>query len=105
MTKLLFLILMLIVLVVGGIFLQIFLSNRESKWLGLILPATTFLVTLLNVIFMPATGSVLQDILYSLGILIVANIPTGILLAIYFACREKIKKASQIDKMKIHDLE
>ena len=30
-------------LLVGGVLLQIFLSRRESRWPGLVLPALTFL--------------------------------------------------------------
>ena len=32
-----------VVLIVGGVLLQIFLSRRKSKWPGLILPLLTFL--------------------------------------------------------------
>lgn len=35
-----------LVLIVGGVALQIFLSRRKSKWLGLILPLLTFLYAL-----------------------------------------------------------
>ena len=37
----------LLVFVVGGVLLQIFLSRRESRWPGLILPLLTFLSSLL----------------------------------------------------------
>ena len=39
-----------------------------------------------------------------LASLILGNIPTVILLAIYFACREKFRKRSELDKMNISDL-
>jgi hypothetical protein len=35
---------------------------------------------------------------------LVANIPTVIIIVIYFACREKFKKNKEIDKMNIQDL-
>lgn len=105
MRKLLFLILMLIVILGVSIFLQIFLSKKENKWYGLILPGITMIVSLFYCMNIMATGSFVQDIILIVTTLLLANIPTGILLIIYFACREKIKKASQIDKMKIHDLE
>ncbi|MDF2472781.1 MAG: hypothetical protein K0R21_563 [Anaerocolumna sp.] len=38
-----------LILLIGGIFLQIFLSKRKSKWFGLILPSITFLYSLLIV--------------------------------------------------------
>ena len=93
----------LIVFVVGGILLQIFLSKRESKWPGLILPLLSFLYSLVMA---------LSAVAYNGGIpwgpilasLILGNIPTVILLAIYFACREKFRKRSELDKMHINDL-
>ncbi len=39
-----------------------------------------------------------------LGTLVVGNIPTVVLLAIYVACREKQRKRSELDKMEIDDL-
>ena len=40
----------LAVFLVGGVLLQIFLSKRESKWPGLVLPAISFLWSLLFII-------------------------------------------------------
>ena len=39
-----------------------------------------------------------------LGTLVLGNIPTVILLAIYFACREKQGRDREQDKMRIEDL-
>ena len=50
--------LFLLAALVGGIFLQIFLSRRESRWPGLVLPLLTFLLSLLNVLNIADTGSV-----------------------------------------------
>ena len=44
-------------------------------------------------------------LIYFLFLLILGNIPTLILLAVYFVCREKFRKRNQIEKMKIQDLE
>lgn len=44
----------LLALLVGGIFLQIYLSRRESRWPGLVLPMLTFLCSLVNVLNMQA---------------------------------------------------
>lgn len=91
---------------VGAIFLQIFLSKKESKWYGLILPAITCILALFSgPIMLFSTGDILQDIITFVVVFILANIPTYILLAIYFACRSSINKKQDIDKMKIHDLE
>lgn len=92
------------VFVVGGILLQIYLSKQESKWPGLIMPGLMFLSSLtlvLNVAAMNDTGAVIATIL---SVLITGNIPTLILLAIYFACRRRRKKHSEMDKMNIDDL-
>lgn len=101
------LILLLIVLLVfgvGGILLQIFLSRRESRWPGLVLPLLTFLQSFLSVLSVVDTGSVSQNILLVLTALLVGNIPTLVLLAIYWAAREKIRVKAQMDKMHIDDL-
>ena len=93
----------LIVFVVGGILLQIFLSKRESKWPGLILPLLSFLYSLVMALSATAYNGGIPwgPILASL---VLGNIPTVILLAIYFACREKFRKRSELDKMNISDL-
>ena len=92
-----------LVLLVGGVALQIFLSRRKSKWLGLILPLLTFLYALaltLNVTSIDGAfpwGALLAAFL-------LGNIPTLVLLAIYWAVREKFRVRDQIDKMNIDDL-
>ena len=88
---------------IGLVVLQVFLSKRESKWPGLILPLLSFLYSLVMA---------LSAVAYNGGIpwgpilasLILGNISTVILLAIYFACREKFRKRSELDKMHISDL-
>ena len=93
----------LLVFVVGGVLLQIFLSRREARWPGLILPLLTFLYSLVMA---------LSAVAYAGGIpwgpilasLLLGNIPTVILLAIYAACREKGRKKKAVDRMNIQDL-
>ena len=90
-------------LLVGGVLLQISLSRRESRWPGLVLPALTFLYSLamaLNVASIDGQfpwGALLAS-------LAMGNIPTVVLLAIYAAGRERLKKRREIDKMQIDDL-
>ncbi len=93
----------LTVLVVGGVLLQVFLSKREGRWPGLILPLLTFLYSLLMVFNVQATGDGFPwgPVFASL---MVGNIPTAILLAIYAACREKRRRNDAVDKMNIQDL-
>ena len=93
----------LFAMVAGGILLQIFLSRREGKWPGLVLPVLSFLYSLVMA---------LSAVAYNGGIpwgpilasLMLGNIPTALLLVIYFACREKLRKRSELDKMNINDL-
>nr|WP_325300445.1 hypothetical protein [uncultured Dysosmobacter sp.] len=98
------LLLALLIFAVGGILLQIFLSRRESKWPGLVLPLLTFLTSLLNVLAVADTGSVSQNVLLVLTTLLIGNIPTLVLLAIYWAVREKRRVKAQMDRMNIDDL-
>lgn len=94
----------LLVFLAGGVCLQIFLSRRESRWPGLVLPLLTFLQSLLLVVNVMDTGSVSRNVLMVLVTLLVGNIPTLVLLAIYWAAREKRRVKSQMDKMRIDDL-
>ena len=96
-----------IVLIVGGVLLQIFLSRRRSRWPGLVLPGLTFLYSILMVLSVAVYGRVGESgfpwgpVLYSL---ILGNLPTLVLLAIYWAARERYRTRDQMDKMKIDDL-
>lgn len=104
MTRVATTLLLLLALLVGGILLQIFLSKRESRWPGLILPAVTFLWSLVMLLSVAAYDSLAQAVVPILMVLILGNIPTAVLLGIYFACREKRRKRSELDKMKLSDL-
>ena len=97
--------LFLLAALVGGIFLQIFLSRRESRWPGLVLPLLTFLLSLLNVLNIADTGSVSENVLLVLVTVLIGNIPTLVLLAIYFACRGKFRRKREMDRMNAQDLE
>ena len=99
--------LLLLALLAGGILLQIFLSRRRSRWPGLVLPGLTFLYSILMVLSVAVYGMVGESgfpwgpVLYSL---ILGNLPTLVLLAIYWAARERYRTRDQVDKMKIDDL-
>ena len=99
--------LLLLALLAGGILLQIFLSRRRSRWPGLVLPGLTFLYSILMVLSVAVYGRVGESgfpwgpVLYSL---ILGNLPTLVLLAIYWAARERYRTRDQMDKMKIDDL-
>lgn len=99
--------LILAVLVIAGIVcLQIFLSKRESRWPGLVLPVLAFLFGLLYPLNMiaPDEGITVSFIIQMLIVWFIGNIPTIILLAIYFGCRGKQRRNKQLDKMNIQDL-
>lgn len=93
-----------LIFLIGGILLQIFLSRRESRWPGLILPLLAFLNSLLLPLNVMDTGSVSQNILLVLVTLLAGNIPTLILLAIYWAAREKYRVRDQMEKMGKQDI-
>jgi len=90
----------------GIVFLQIFLSKRESKWPGLILPIISFIVALLFPLnmAMPSEGVTGSFIWEMIVVFLLGNIPTVILLGIYFGCRGKRRHKKQLEKMNIQDL-
>ena len=127
---------------VGIIFLQIYLSRRESKILGLILPGITLILSLVFVLSFSAysfvstsgtaeviefdeNGEVIEqhsypdsetviegpefsvdfgDVLALSFAFLLLNIPTLVLLAIYFGCRKNLHRDKQLQKMAIQDL-
>ena len=95
----------LLVFGVGGIWLQIFLSKKESKWAGLILPIITFCISLIFVLGVANIGELSTVIVTVLSTFLLCNIPTAVLFAIYAACRGKRNKQKALDKMSVQDLE
>ena len=99
-------------LLVGIVLLQIFLSRRESRWPGLVIPSFPFLFSLCVTFgaalyaYIPTEHQSFGDILVpTLLLFLMYNIPTLVLLGIYFACREKYSRKKQLDKMNIQDLD
>lgn len=84
--------------------LQIFLSLQKNKWLGLVLP-----VIYIGIALFLAFGAMIYtgDILPILMAFLIYLIPAIINIAIYLACRAKVKdrQKQELDKMKIHDLD
>jgi hypothetical protein len=64
------------------------LIKKSSKWLGLILPIITFVFSLLTVLNIMDTGDLWQNIILIVSTLLISNIPTIILLAVYFAAEK-----------------
>lgn len=96
-----------LLLLAGVVALQIFLSGMESRWPGLVLPIIAFLFSLLYPLNMmvPPEGVTAGFIFQMILVWLLANIPTAVLLAIYFGCRAKNRRKKQIDKMNIQDLD
>ena len=95
-----------IIFLAGIIILQIFLSKRENKWFGLILPIINVISSIRAVLDEAFDGgeSITEIIMKTVLAFLVWNILTGFLFDIYFASREKLKKNKEIDKMNIQDL-
>lgn len=94
-----------LILFVGLIFLQIYLSKKQNRYYGLFLPAFSFAISLIFVLSIRDTGSLWGNIQTIALTLLISNIPTAVFVLIYLACRAKYKKHSQVEKMKIKDLE
>ncbi|MCB2293053.1 hypothetical protein LGK95_05885 [Clostridium algoriphilum] len=94
------------ILLVVIIMLQIFLSKIESKWLGFILPAFNGVFSVIAVLGMAFFEklSIIEIIIQATMVFLLWNIPTAILISIYYSCRKKLKKKKEIDKMNIQDL-
>lgn len=86
--------------------LQWRLSKCASKLPGLVLPAVTLLFSLLAIFsYVVYDGqSIASIILALLYIFVLYNIPTLVLLAIYFGVRGSLRRKSAIDRMNIQDL-
>ena len=95
---------LLLLLAAALCFAEWALARLRPAWPGLVLPLLTFLISLLNVLSVRDTGSVSENVLVVLVTVLVGNIPTLVLLAIYWAAREKRRIKDQIDKMNIDDL-
>lgn len=119
----------------GIVLLQIFLSKKRNKWLGLVIPLICFIFSIMSVITLPmftitsistiktetSDGLIIKEetqfddniekpsigqiLAMTIPVFLISNIPTIIFLAIYFACREKIKTNKELEKMSIQDLE
>jgi uncharacterized membrane protein (DUF485 family) len=95
----------------GVICLQIFLSKKPNKWFGYILPICFFLISMVFLIPISINtvwfynGSIPNVVFFDIVTGVLINIPTLVLLAIYFHYRRKIQNEAEIEKMKIQDLD
>lgn len=104
MQRTLFALVVLLLFLAGVVLLQVFLSKRESRWPGLVLPLISFLYALVLVLNAAYFVSMAHAVLTTVLVFVIGNLPTAVLLAIYFACREKRKKRDELERMRIEDL-
>lgn len=103
------LIFFIIYLLLGAlvVYLQIYFSKMKSKWMGLILPGLSLIISIimvLNIAEPSANISTAQRIVMVLSTFLTSNIPTIMFLAIYAVVRQKLMRKSEIEKMNIKDL-
>lgn len=95
---------LLLFLWVAPLILEVFLARARSKIPGLILPALSFLVSLIQVFNVAAYGGFWNVLGTLLIALLFSNIMTILLLLIYVVCRRRRGKKEELDKMSIQDL-
>ena len=85
--------LIFILFIIGIIFFQIFLSKKERKIFGLILPTITFILSFITIanIYLEGNESIGQIVYIFIIIFIISNITTIILLIIYVIYHPKVK--------------
>ncbi|HIQ87421.1 MAG TPA: hypothetical protein IAD33_08040 [Candidatus Scatomorpha gallistercoris] len=97
--------LLLVLLMIGAVVLEMYLSRKPSRWPGLILPAIAFLISLIYPLSMVNLGGSTSTLVtQELLVWLLANIPTAILLAIYASGRGRARRMREQDKMRAQDL-
>ncbi|WP_251867905.1 hypothetical protein [Enterococcus malodoratus] len=79
--------LLVFVVILSVLGLQIFLSLREGKYWGLIMPVLFLIYSLYN-LSKTTLFSELTSGYYKFGLVLQASIPTIMLIAVYFICRK-----------------
>ncbi len=97
-----FIVPVLLILFAALIVLQVFLAKRPGKWVGLILPIVSFVI---SIFLTTVTPRLLSARFFVPIVFILSNIPTVVYLVIYFVLHKKVDKLSEIKKMNIQDLE
>ena len=96
---------LIILLIVGAVLLEMYLARKPGRWPGLVLPILSFLTSLLYPLNMVNLGGDMATLIAQILLVwLLANIPTAILLAIYFAARRRIGRSRAQDKMRAQDL-
>jgi len=98
---------LIMLLMVGLVItLQVFLSKSKSKIPGLIIPILFVMFSLISVanIGFSSHFTWIDMVGRILMVFVLSNIPTLILVSIYYVIRERSDMNRQLDKMKIQDL-
>ena len=94
-----------IVLMVLAVVLQMYFSRKPARWPGLVLPIIAFLFSLLYPLNMADFGGDRGALIAQMLIVwLIGNVPTLILLAIYFAARCRLRRAREFDRIDAQDL-
>ena len=99
----------LLLVSVGAIALEVYLSRRESKVPGLVLPGILFLGELFVLPNVVAVAFFRAETLAAGCVNVILRVfltllPTIVLMAVYFLCRRGMNRKKQIEKMNIQDL-
>lgn len=82
-----------LIMLFAQISLQISLSKRKNKWIGLILPCITFFATVKHVMSLSTTGMTTRELfLLIVKTFFIWIIPNIILIGTYLFCRKKINR-------------
>jgi len=103
--------------IVGVIMMQVFLSRKENKWLGLLLPIISLGANLLYILMgvwtanrvgitmlLSGTGEEYNFTWFAVQLFFRNCIATVILLILYALCRGKRQKQRYLAKMSVQDL-
>lgn len=90
---------LLITVALGALAIQFFLVAKDSAVPGLILPVIVFLLSFLFAFSAsaPADGVTGAFVLQRIGVFLLSNIPTAVLVFIYLLCRGKLNRKSNRD--------
>ena len=97
-------ILLLIILAVGTVLLEIYLAKKPSRWPGLVLPVIFFLFSFIYPLNAVNFGDFTEAIIAAVFSWLAANIPTVVMLAIYFVSRRRTSVSRARRKMDAQDL-
>ncbi len=86
-------VLLLVVVVVLLFVAQYFLSMRENRWMGLILPAVlvVYSIVLMLQVTIFSFDTIFEVFLQMFVVFLLANIPSFMLVVVYAACRCKVE--------------